>query len=134
MEEEIEGRIKVNDVISYKCASVQSDGVPIRPSIYQIRWDISWSDALKTKSKMESKLEANNSKRTRNVSFYLVTNREIEVRRPTGKWRDIRKQRSFFEAYARSHNFNPLNADAWYSVPLRDILKVVCFISIIWFL
>jgi len=38
-------------------------------------------------------------------------------------WKTPAIQRSFFEAFARSNNFNPLDAEKWYSVTCKEITR-----------
>jgi len=38
-------------------------------------------------------------------------------------WKSLTNQRSFFEGFARSQNFNPLDAERWYSVSRSDITR-----------
>jgi len=39
------------------------------------------------------------------------------------KWKAVKNQRNFFDLFARSKNFNPLEAENWYSVTLKEIMK-----------
>jgi hypothetical protein len=41
------------------------------------------------------------------------------------KWSPER-QRKFFDEFAKSNNFSPLDADKWYLVTLQQIRKAVC--------
>jgi len=38
-------------------------------------------------------------------------------------WKAPANQRSFFDGFARSNNFNPLDAQKWYSVTLREVIR-----------
>jgi len=53
----------------------------------------------------------------------LGLQREKFVNYKAGDWKSVRAQRKFFDDFARSKKFNPLDASVWYSILLRDILK-----------
>jgi len=38
-------------------------------------------------------------------------------------WKELAKQRKFFDNYAKSKNFNPLDAEKWYSVTHYQIIR-----------
>ena len=40
-------------------------------------------------------------------------------------WKSPRIQREFFDVFARSKNFDPLDAEKWYSITRRDVLNAV---------
>jgi len=46
IEENVQKKIQINDVISYKHAKTSPSGKPIRPRIYQFRRDLTWNDVL----------------------------------------------------------------------------------------
>jgi hypothetical protein len=41
------------------------------------------------------------------------------------KWKDIKQQRKFFDEYAVSKQFDPLDAEKWYSISKKDIIRAV---------
>ena len=43
--------------------------------------------------------------------------------KPKNYWEDTQNCRKFFEEYAKQNNFNPLNADDWYSISLNALRK-----------
>jgi hypothetical protein len=40
---------------------------------------------------------------------------------------DPEKRRKFTDEFAKSNDFNPLDAEKWYTIKLRDIKKTVYF-------
>jgi len=38
-------------------------------------------------------------------------------------WKETGNQRKFFDDFAKSKNFNPLDSEKWYSVPHHDIIR-----------
>jgi len=39
------------------------------------------------------------------------------------RWKEIKKRRAFLDSLARSKNFNPLDAEKWYSISKKDIMQ-----------
>jgi len=46
-----------------------------------------------------------------------------EIFLSTKKWKEVKNQRKFFDEFARSKNFNPLDAEKWYSVSRKEIRR-----------
>jgi hypothetical protein len=45
------------------------------------------------------------------------------------KWRKPERQRKFFEEFAKSKKFDPLDSEAWYSITRKEIISAVSFVS-----
>ncbi len=43
----------------------------------------------------------------------------------------MRKARKFFDEFAKSKNFNPLDSERWYAVTKKEILRAVSFLIIL---
>jgi hypothetical protein len=44
---------------------------------------------------------------------------------PRGYWKVIENRRKFFDDFAITRQFNPLDAERWYSIYYNDIVKAV---------
>jgi hypothetical protein len=49
--ENLQNKVKENDVIRYKFRSVSPSGNPAHPQIYQIRHDLSWDQVLSNQAR-----------------------------------------------------------------------------------
>ena len=58
------------------------------------------------------------------LSILLLSFKLFLLTRVLGKWVDIRNRRKFFEEFARTNGFDPLNAENWYRQSLTTILRV----------
>jgi len=102
IEENVKNKIQINDVISYKHLKTSPNGKPIQPRIYRIRRDLDWKDVL--------------------ANWVKYSPNKKPVKR---NWRDLREQRKFFDFFATTKKFNPLDAEKWYSLPYNEISRAV---------
>jgi len=78
IEEDVQKKIKISDVISYKHTKTSINGKPIQPKIYQIRRDLTWNDVLIRRPKL---------------SPNIATDKR--------KWAHPREQTKFFDEFAK---------------------------------
>jgi len=109
IEEDVQKKIKINDVISYKYTH---NSKPLLPRIHQIRHELTWNDVLARRTQFPST---------------IITGKKR-------KWKDPREQRKFFDEFAMfQKNFNPLDASQWYLTSHKEVIKGVCLICCCFF-
>jgi hypothetical protein len=118
---EIRRKIKVNNVISFQFKHMSPTGIPIQPVILKIRHDISWQDVLNNRSKFLPK-HCMYAWKT-HVNFFL-TNRFL-LARTLSALKRASVGRKFFDEFAKSNNFSPLDAAKWYSIKMKNLIQAV---------
>jgi hypothetical protein len=119
IDDAIMNRIKIGDVVRYKFKKSSPDGRPICPIIYQIRHDMTWKQALANHPSIPEKAGTIFSFLFHFHFFLLICSSD------QSKWRKPKQQRMFFDKFAKSRNFNCLDAEKWYIVTRKDIITAV---------
>eukprot|EP00026_Physarum_polycephalum_P002997 Phypoly_transcript_03006.p1 GENE.Phypoly_transcript_03006~~Phypoly_transcript_03006.p1 ORF type:complete len:734 (+),score=100.03 Phypoly_transcript_03006:377-2578(+) len=101
------------DLVTLSYTVISSRGMPGDPKIERVRDDVTWTDEVSPKLTFAE------------YSQKAFTNSESpSTRAPFGYWTDHDGQnvRAFFEHFARSKNFDPLNPANWYRFVKEDYL------------
>jgi hypothetical protein len=137
-------QIEEGMIVSYKCASVSSLGVPQNPSIIRIRPDMDWTDVVDNYEMPTPKsLEGINiSFSSLRVIHYfleifdrskqLTKSPDSRLKVAHGYWtnEDGKNARKFLDEFARVRSLDPLNPSDWYSVKKQDVVEAGVLIII----
>lgn len=102
--------LKEGDIVSFKYTqTVKRDGciVPLSPTIYKVREDLTWDDVVKTH-------QSNTKKRV-----IQLLNKHTYISK--GYWSEAGHCKKFFDDFAKTNQFDPTIVDNWYSVRASDI-------------
>jgi hypothetical protein len=120
IEEDLKNVVKRNDIISYKFISTFRSGKPKQPKIYQIRHDLKWDSSKISRREFSPKLLGTIIGYDGKIEHPLIIDQPA-------KWKKPDQRRMFLDHFAKFRNFDPLDAEKWYSITRNQLVKAVRF-------
>eukprot|EP00026_Physarum_polycephalum_P003327 Phypoly_transcript_03337.p1 GENE.Phypoly_transcript_03337~~Phypoly_transcript_03337.p1 ORF type:complete len:777 (+),score=98.56 Phypoly_transcript_03337:66-2333(+) len=107
---------KTGDVVTLTYERFKQSGDLVTPRIVRVRKDLEWDDVL----------SGDSTKKVANKLAGLALRGGKTVQMPRGHWtvEGSTNVRRFFDRYAQNHGKDPLDPKTWYSIKLKDIIKM----------
>jgi hypothetical protein len=118
IEDSIKELVTINDVVSFRFTWHNSK--PVGAMIYRIRYDLAWSSISTEQPKI---VHSYGAKLFLNLCASFLAHLFTSDKQ---KWRKPERRRRFFDKFAKFKMFDPLDAENWYSITRKEIVRAVC--------
>eukprot|EP00026_Physarum_polycephalum_P000804 Phypoly_transcript_00805.p1 GENE.Phypoly_transcript_00805~~Phypoly_transcript_00805.p1 ORF type:complete len:823 (+),score=101.61 Phypoly_transcript_00805:1404-3872(+) len=110
-------QLKRGDIVSFIYDNFSARSVPVNPKIERVRADLTWENVVREFQKAKSEALKLNDHSSR----LFGKRRQIPAHQEEQKKKAVKL---FFEKYARSKNFDPLDPESWYYSNQSEMRKL----------